>query len=105
MSSPSEKWKKEFNSDRRIKTFDETIDLFALRRDERLKVLQTLLPEVTNEDDDSDDEEEEEDMLERNHITKIIQVIAHGSGCICVILIIAPIPPHQCIKGLMVSNR
>jgi len=50
MPPHSEKWKKEFNSDRRIKTFDETIDLFSLRRDERLKVLQTLLPEVTNED-------------------------------------------------------
>ena len=50
MSSHSEKWKKEFNSDRRIKTYDTTIDLFSLRRDERLKVLCTLLPEVKNED-------------------------------------------------------
>ena len=50
MLSPSEKWKKEFNSDRRIKTYDATIDLFALRRNERLKVLQTLFPEVKNED-------------------------------------------------------
>ena len=50
MPSHSEKWKKEFNSDERIKIYDATIDLFALRRDERLKVLETLLPEVTNED-------------------------------------------------------
>jgi ubiquinone/menaquinone biosynthesis C-methylase UbiE len=50
MSSSSKKWKNEFNSDRRIKTYDATIDLFALRRDERLKVLQTLFPEVKNKD-------------------------------------------------------
>ena len=50
MTSHSEKWKKEFNSDRRIKTYDATIDLFALRRNERLKVLRTLFPEVKNED-------------------------------------------------------
>lgn len=41
----SQKWKKEFNSDRRARTYDATIDLLSLRRDERLRVLQTLLPE------------------------------------------------------------
>ena len=50
MPSDREKWEKEFNSDERVQTYDATIDLFALRRDERLKVLQTLLPEVMNED-------------------------------------------------------
>lgn len=50
MSFDSEKWKKAFNSDRRIATYDETIDLFSLRREERSKVLQALLPEVKDAD-------------------------------------------------------
>jgi tRNA (cmo5U34)-methyltransferase len=50
MTSHSEKWKKAFNSDRRIKSYDGTIDIFSLRRNERLKVLHTLFPEVNNED-------------------------------------------------------
>lgn len=42
----SEKWKREFNSERRSSTYDKTIDIFALRRAERLLVLETLLPEI-----------------------------------------------------------
>ena len=49
MLSHSQKWKKEFNSDRRVRIYDESIDLFSLRRDERLRVLQTLLPEVKDQ--------------------------------------------------------
>jgi 2-polyprenyl-3-methyl-5-hydroxy-6-metoxy-1,4-benzoquinol methylase len=50
MPSHSEKWKKEFNSDKRIESYEKTIDIFSLRRNERLKILQLLFPKVTIED-------------------------------------------------------
>lgn len=39
------KWKKEFNSESRSRTYDKINDLFSLRRAERFTVLQKLLPE------------------------------------------------------------
>ena len=50
MTHHSEKWKKEFNSDKRIKSYDQTIDIFSLRRNERLKILHALFPKVSSED-------------------------------------------------------
>ena len=49
-TSPSAKWSKEFNSDKRAGTYDEMINLYALRREERLRVLQALLPQTSNTD-------------------------------------------------------
>ncbi len=45
LSPKSCKWKKEFNTKSRAAAYDSTIDVFALRRDERMKVIETLLPE------------------------------------------------------------
>ncbi len=45
MSSEADKWKKEFNTEARSRTYDKVIDLFSLRRAERFKVLQNLLPQ------------------------------------------------------------
>ncbi len=44
LTSDSSKWKTEFNSERRSSTYDRIINLYALRRTERLRVLETLLP-------------------------------------------------------------
>lgn len=39
----SSKWRKEFNSERRAGSYDKAIDIFALRRAERLRVIETIL--------------------------------------------------------------
>lgn len=43
LTPKSDKWKKEFNSERRVNTYDKTINIFALRRTERLKILKSIL--------------------------------------------------------------
>ena len=45
MSNNSKGWKKEFDSEGRSSTYDKIISLFSLRRSERFKVLQAVLPE------------------------------------------------------------
>ena len=41
----TDKWKKAFDSELRSRTYDRVIDLFSLRRAERFKVLNQLLPQ------------------------------------------------------------
>jgi ubiquinone/menaquinone biosynthesis C-methylase UbiE len=45
MPGETDKWKKEFDTESRSRTYDKVIDLFSLRRAERFKVLLNLLPE------------------------------------------------------------
>lgn len=45
MPNEANNWKKEFNKISRSSTYDKIIDLFSLRRAERFKVLQKLLPQ------------------------------------------------------------
>ena len=46
MRADEQKWKKEFDSDKRAREYDATINFFSLRRAERFKVLHTLLPKA-----------------------------------------------------------
>ena len=48
MSGETDKWKKEFDSESRSRTYDAINDLFSLRRAERFTVLQKLLPESSD---------------------------------------------------------
>jgi cyclopropane fatty-acyl-phospholipid synthase-like methyltransferase len=47
MPNEANKWEKEFNTVSRSSTYDNVIDLFSLRRVERFKVMQKLLPEAS----------------------------------------------------------
>jgi ubiquinone/menaquinone biosynthesis C-methylase UbiE len=44
MADDSMKWKTEFDTEARARVYDQFIDLFSLRRVERMKVLQAILP-------------------------------------------------------------
>lgn len=50
MISNEYKWKREFNSDERIREYDTVVNFFSLRRKERFRVLHTLLPPAQDDE-------------------------------------------------------
>lgn len=48
MTYNPDKWKTEFDSERRSSTYDKAISVFSLRRDERLRVLKAILPKTSD---------------------------------------------------------
>lgn len=48
MGANTTKWKDSFDSEKHLRAYDDTANLFSLRRTERLKVLKTLLPKTSD---------------------------------------------------------